>query len=65
MRRGIFFVAISLSMATGDSRGQDKPETPAEQYQRLLKDHRIASSPGVVLTDEERLRSSESFSAAI
>jgi hypothetical protein len=36
--------------------GQDKPATPAEQYQALLKEYDRASSSGVPLTDAERLK---------
>jgi hypothetical protein len=37
-----------------NGKGQDKPATPAEQYQALLKKYQTASSGGV-LTDEERM----------
>lgn len=35
---------------------QDKPATPAEQYQALLKESQRSGSAGRVLTDEERLK---------
>jgi hypothetical protein len=40
--------------AAADGKGRDKPATPAEQYQALLKKYQAASS-GRVLTDEERM----------
>jgi hypothetical protein len=36
--------------------GQYKPDTPADQYKALLKEYQLASSPGVALSDEERMK---------
>src|SRR5262245_10260247 len=50
----ILVLMPSLSVAEGE--GQDKPATPAEQYKALLKEYEVASSSGVALSDEERLK---------
>src|SRR5262245_50426234 len=47
---------LNLSLAAADAIGQDKPPTPAEQYQALRKEADRASSSGVPLTDAERLK---------
>jgi hypothetical protein len=51
---GILVVVLGLPVAAVGG-GQDRPATPAEQYQTLLKQFQGASSGGV-LTDEERLK---------
>jgi hypothetical protein len=53
--RGILVLMVSLSVAPTDGKGQDKPATPAEQYNTLRKEYDGASSSGVPLTDAERL----------
>jgi hypothetical protein len=58
MRRivaGVLVLMLGLSVAAADSKGQDKPATPAEQYKALLKEFQNASSGGA-LTDEERMK---------
>src|SRR5262245_9236932 len=47
---------LILSLATVVVSGQEKPPTPAEQYQALRKEYDRASSSGVPLTDAERLQ---------
>jgi len=47
---------LNLSLAAADAVGQDKPPTPAEQYQALRNEADRASSSGVPLTDAERLK---------
>ena len=46
----------SLSVVATGYQGQDKPPSPAEQYQTLRKEYDKASSSGVPLTDAERLK---------
>jgi hypothetical protein len=46
---------LTLAVVAGGN-GQDKPATPAEQYQALLKEYDRASSSGRPLTDTERLK---------
>jgi hypothetical protein len=46
---------LALSAVAAEGNGQDKPPTPAEQYQVLRKEYDKASSSGVRLTDAERL----------
>lgn len=46
---------LILSAAVA-ARGQDKPATPAEQYELLLKEYRGPSNSGRPLSDEERLK---------
>jgi hypothetical protein len=48
-------VLIALSVSAGAT-GQDRPATPAEQYQALRQQYDRASSNGVPLTDAERLK---------
>jgi AhpC/TSA family. len=50
---GAALAALLTSAAIG---AQNKPPTPQEQYQALLKDHLRASSSGRPLTDAERLK---------
>jgi hypothetical protein len=52
----ILVLMLNLSLAAADSYGQEKPLTPAEQYQALRKEADRASSSGVPLTDAERLK---------
>jgi hypothetical protein len=50
----IVVLVLGLSLAA-ECQGQDKPPTPAEQYQALLKEYQVASSGGA-LSDEERMK---------
>ena len=52
---GILVLVLHVSVASVQGEAQDKSATPAEQYQRLLKEYQRAASSGRVLTDEERL----------
>jgi AhpC/TSA family len=52
---GVLVLVLGLSAATAEDQGQDKPATPAEQYQALLKAYQAASSGGA-LSDAERLK---------
>jgi hypothetical protein len=52
---GFLVLVLSLSAVAAAGRAQDKPPTPAEQYQALRKEYDRASSSGVALTDAERL----------
>jgi thiol-disulfide isomerase/thioredoxin len=47
---------LALSVPVDQGNGQDKPPTPAEQYQALRQEYNRASSSGVPLTDAERLK---------
>jgi hypothetical protein len=47
---------LNLSVAAAEGNCQDKPATPAEQYQALRKEYDRASASGVPLTDAERLK---------
>ncbi|HMF10782.1 MAG TPA: redoxin domain-containing protein [Gemmataceae bacterium] len=49
-------LALALSVVPADGYGQDKPATPAEQYEKLRKESERAASSGVPLTDAERLK---------
>jgi hypothetical protein len=49
-------MVLMLSLSVAEGHGQDKPATPAEQYQTLRKEYGRASSSGVPLTDAERLK---------
>ena len=53
---GILILMSSLSVVAAEDNLQDKPATPAEQYQALRKEFDRASSSGVPLTDAERLK---------
>ena len=53
--RAILVLLLSLS-AAAEGNGQDKPPTPAEQYQALRKEYDRASGSSVPLTDAERLK---------
>jgi hypothetical protein len=48
---GVFVLGLSLSAVAA----QDRPATPSERYKALLNDQELASSPGRVLSDEERM----------
>src|SRR5262245_62234521 len=52
---GILVLVFGLSLAAGQE-AQDKPATPAEQYQALLKEYHAASQDlfSRAKTDEER-----------
>jgi hypothetical protein len=52
--KGILVFALGLVAAEARCNGQNKPPTPAQQYQALLKQYQRASSSGRVLSDEER-----------
>jgi hypothetical protein len=59
MRRiacGIVFLTLNPLAVVTKASGQDKPGTPAEQYESLRKEYDRASSSGVPLTDAERLK---------
>jgi hypothetical protein len=47
---------LGLSIATAAQQAQERRPTPAAKYKRLLDAQEKASSPGRVLSDEERLR---------
>src|SRR5262245_19585424 len=47
---------LSLSVAAAGGSGQDKPPTPAEQYQALRKEYDRMPSGGVPKTDPELLK---------
>jgi hypothetical protein len=51
---GILLLLLNASVVEGN--GQEKPATPAEQYQALRKENDRASSSGAPLTDAERLK---------
>ncbi len=53
---GILVLVLGLSVAAAQDEGRDKSATPAQQYQKLLKEFQRAASPGRVLSDEERLK---------
>jgi hypothetical protein len=53
---GILVLMLDPSVVPAEGNGQDKPATPAEQYQALRKEYDRASSSGVPLTDAERLK---------
>jgi hypothetical protein len=58
MRRivgGALVLVLGLSLAAAGGESQDKPATPAEQYQALLKEYQDASSGGAP-SDEERMK---------
>src|SRR5262245_41537164 len=56
MAGGILVLMLNLSVGAAGGDGQDKPATPAEQYQALRKEYDRASSSGVPLTDAERMK---------
>jgi hypothetical protein len=51
---GFVLLCLGLSAVAADDPGQARRPTPAEQYRGLLKEQESASSPGRVLSDEER-----------
>jgi hypothetical protein len=55
MQRILFFTAGFIAIS-GFADGQDKPPTPAQQYEALKKEYNIATGTGVPLTDAERLK---------
>jgi hypothetical protein len=54
--KGLLILMTNLSVVAAEGYGQDKPATPAEQYEILRKEYDRASSSGVSLTDAERLK---------
>jgi hypothetical protein len=54
--RGFLVLGLGLPTVAVEDPGQERPATPAERYKTLLKAQELASSPGRVLSDEERLR---------
>src|SRR5262245_30083722 len=52
----ILVLMLNVPVVAAAGNGQDKPATPAEQYQALRKEFDRASSSGVPLTDAERLQ---------
>src|SRR5262245_7994166 len=55
MRQATWGIVL-LMLAAADGNGQDRPATPAEQFQALKKEYDRASSSGVPLTDAERMK---------
>src|SRR5260370_11972161 len=53
---GILVLMLNLSVVAAGGNGQDKPATPAEQYETLRKEYDTTPGSGVPLTDEERLK---------
>jgi len=53
--KGTVVLILNLYVVAAAGNGQDKPATPAEQYQTLRKEYDRASSSGVPLSDAERL----------
>ena len=53
-RLALFLLALFLSTGSlvGEDKDQDKPATPAEQYNALLKEYQVAASGGA-RSDEE------------
>src|SRR5262245_36249641 len=49
-------LVLHLSLLPAQGSGQEKPATPKEQFEKLRKESERASSPGVPLTDAERLK---------
>jgi hypothetical protein len=52
---GTLVLGLCLSAVAAEDPVQQSPATPAEQYKSLLKAQEAASSPGRVLSDEERM----------
>ena len=52
----VLYFVICLAAIANPCPAQDKPKSPAEQFQTLLKQYQEASGSGTVLTDEERLK---------
>ncbi len=52
---GLLVLGLGLSAPAAEHPAREGPGTPAEQYKALLKAQELASSPGRVLTDEERM----------
>jgi hypothetical protein len=52
---GILVLALGLSAPAAQGKGGDKPATPAEQFQALLKEYQVASGGGAP-SDEERMK---------
>jgi hypothetical protein len=53
---GILVLMLNLWVVLADGNGQDKPATPAEQYEMLRKEYDKTPATGVPLNDEERLK---------
>jgi hypothetical protein len=53
---GILVLVLNLPVTASQGNGQDKPASPAEQYAALREEYDRASSSGVPLTDEERMK---------
>ena len=53
---GILVLMLNLSVVGATGNGQDKPATPAEQYETLRKEYDTTPGSGVPLSDEERLK---------
>jgi hypothetical protein len=47
---------LNLSVVAAECNGQDKPATPAEQYEALRKEYNRVASSSAPLTDKERLK---------
>src|SRR6516164_7764888 len=56
MRRVAFGILVLMLYQSAEGGSQDKPPTPAEQFQKLRKESDQAASSGKVLTDAERLK---------
>ncbi|HEY7427872.1 MAG TPA: redoxin domain-containing protein [Gemmataceae bacterium] len=53
---GILVLIVNLSVGAAGGNGQDKPATPAKQYETLRKEYDRTPGSGVPLNDEERLK---------
>jgi hypothetical protein len=53
---GTLVLMLNLWVMAAVGNGQEKPATPAEQYQTLRKEYDATPGSGVPLTDEERLK---------
>src|SRR5262245_4255480 len=54
---GSLFLVLSLSAAAAEDKGREKPATPAEQYQAIIKEYQLAGSVKT-RSDEERRQAS-------
>lgn len=55
MQRTLFITVVFIA-SSGIALAQDKPPTPAQQYEALRKEYNIPTGTGVPLTDAERLK---------
>ena len=55
MVRGILVLLLGLSVAADGDERQDKPATPAQQYEALLKEHQdVPEALAKATTDDDR-----------